>query len=233
MTSPASLVADGAKTGAVEDEGKVSEGEASASDQECFDNFERLRREKRLRLNRESARARRNRNKTRMETLEREKEELISRNRRFVEANQALRAKVQQLEADLAIYRSALAAMGKKAPTVAAVPPPVLPTLPNSQILSQEAIRNLAQGPSIFSSHAASTTARSLADKMLAEKIFLDQAILDSSSSSSSRMADPSVSSLGQLRPVSARQQPGAVPSQVRNASIENLVSGQDERKKR
>ena len=185
----------------------VTSGEG-ITDGECFDNFERLRRQKRLRLNRESARARRNRNKERMEVLEQEKNELMVRHQQILEANKALTARVQRLEADLAVCRSTISSMEKKPtfkmPTQA---PPALTSIPNSQILAPGVIQKLLNE-------------RSLADKLLQEKIMMEQALLDSSASSST-------ATLAGLRHSGSFHQFNGLTGghNGRNASIKNLLA--------
>ena len=63
--------------------------------------LEKLKRDKRLAMNRESARARRSRKKMRMETLEHRAEELNQRHHALVLENQGLKARVAQLETEL------------------------------------------------------------------------------------------------------------------------------------
>eukprot|EP00797_Seminavis_robusta_P012740 Sro199_g084490.2 (360) ;mRNA; r:74681-75838 len=67
--------------------------------------IEQLKREKRLAMNRESARARRRRKKYRLETLEQRAEDLSQRHHNLVLANQGLKARVAQLEGELAASR--------------------------------------------------------------------------------------------------------------------------------
>ena len=68
--------------------------------------LERLKREKRLAMNRECARARRRRKKLRMEILEQKVTELTHTNNHIQVANDALQARVMQLEAELSLARS-------------------------------------------------------------------------------------------------------------------------------
>lgn len=72
------------------------------------DALSRLRRQKRLAMNRESARARRKRKKALIETLEEHVNELTKRNQRYQMATESLTAKVNKLESDLAISRSTI-----------------------------------------------------------------------------------------------------------------------------
>lgn len=71
----------------------------------------RLRREKRLAMNRASARARRNRKKALMETLEGQVTELAKRNQNLQMLNDSLNNKVQTLETELAMARATIAAL--------------------------------------------------------------------------------------------------------------------------
>jgi len=73
----------------------------SATTEKKYVNLERFKREKRLAMNRECARARRSRKKLRMQTLEHRAQELTNANTRVEQANLALMAKVRQLEAEL------------------------------------------------------------------------------------------------------------------------------------
>lgn len=72
------------------------------------DELSRLRREKRLAMNRESARERRKRKKVLLETLEERVEQLAEQNRRYQLVNENLTAKVKRLEADLGFARSTI-----------------------------------------------------------------------------------------------------------------------------
>ena len=74
-----------------------------------YEKLERLKREKRLAMNRECARARRRRKKLRMEMLENRVQELTQKNSKIQDANDALRARVTQLEAELGAARSGMA----------------------------------------------------------------------------------------------------------------------------
>jgi len=85
-----------------------SEGSAGDVPGVPVDALTRLRREKRLAMNRESARARRKRKKVLIETLEEHVAELTKRNQRFQAATENLTAKVNKLESDLAIARSTI-----------------------------------------------------------------------------------------------------------------------------
>eukprot|EP00934_Nitzschia_sp_Nitz4_P003145 Nitzschia sp. Nitz4//scaffold23_size168460//50670//51695//NITZ4_002211-RA/size168460-processed-gene-0.251-mRNA-1//-1//CDS//3329543611//3135//frame0 len=71
-------------------------------------NFFKLRREKRLAMNRASARARRKRNKVLLSTLSTQVSDLTQKNRNLQEANEKLIDKVQQLEAALQQSQSVL-----------------------------------------------------------------------------------------------------------------------------
>lgn len=67
------------------------------------------RREKRLAMNRESARARRKRKKLLLESLEGQVAELLKQNQRYKIANEALGGQVAQLEAELSVAKSTIA----------------------------------------------------------------------------------------------------------------------------
>ena len=77
-----------------------------------YDKLERLKREKRLAMNRECARARRRRKKLRMELLETRVQDLTTRNSQVQEANDALRTRVAQLEGELNMAKSTIAMLG-------------------------------------------------------------------------------------------------------------------------
>ena len=74
--------------------------------------LEQLKREKRLAMNRESARARRRRKKIRLETLEQQAEDLNQRHHSLMLSNQQLKTRVAQLEGELATFSSTRAAAG-------------------------------------------------------------------------------------------------------------------------
>jgi hypothetical protein len=78
----------------------------SGGEQEPTDALTRLRRQKRLAMNRESARARRKRKKCLIESLEEHVAELTQKNRRYQIATENLTAKVNKLESDLGVARS-------------------------------------------------------------------------------------------------------------------------------
>lgn len=80
-----------------------------------YEKLERLKREKRLAMNRECARARRRRKKLRMELLENRVQELTQKNGRMQDTNEALRSRVAQLEAELGVAKSGMA-MGLSSP---------------------------------------------------------------------------------------------------------------------
>lgn len=86
------------------------------------DELNRLRREKRLAMNRESAKARRKRKKMLLETLEQQVADLAKRNQRYQVANEQLTGKVQQLESELLVARQTIALLTNRpqAPTQAA-----------------------------------------------------------------------------------------------------------------
>jgi hypothetical protein len=80
----------------------------SGGEQEPTDALTRLRRQKRLAMNRESARARRKRKKCLIESLEEHVAELTQKNRRYQIATENLTAKVNKLESDLGVARSTI-----------------------------------------------------------------------------------------------------------------------------
>lgn len=80
--------------------GKLGEGNS---------NLDRLRRQKRLAMNRESARNRRKRKKMLLETLEKQVEEMNQVNTRLRTTNEALTARVTQLESELTMSKSTIA----------------------------------------------------------------------------------------------------------------------------
>jgi hypothetical protein len=80
----------------------------SGEEQEPTDALTRLRRQKRLAMNRESARARRKRKKCLIETLEEHVAELTQKNRRYQIATETLTSKVNKLESDLTLARSTI-----------------------------------------------------------------------------------------------------------------------------
>ena len=88
-----------------EDEPQDSAG-AAAGGANRYVKLERLKREKRLAMNRECARARRRRKKLRMELLDNRVQELAQKNNRIQDDNMALRARVMQLEAELGAAKS-------------------------------------------------------------------------------------------------------------------------------
>jgi hypothetical protein len=81
----------------------------AGGEQEPMDALTRLRRQKRLAMNRESARARRKRKKSLIESLEEHVAELTQKNRRYQIATENLTAKANKLESDLALARSTIA----------------------------------------------------------------------------------------------------------------------------
>ena len=80
-----------------------TDGAAGASN---LSDSDKLKREKRLAMNRESARARRRRKKLRLDSLEHRTEGLSQRQHALVLENQSLKARVVQLEAELARTRA-------------------------------------------------------------------------------------------------------------------------------
>jgi bZIP transcription factor len=108
----------GESTGPAAEEGKTS-GSAEAPNR--YEKLERLKREKRLAMNRDCARARRRRKKHRMELLECRVQELTRQSVKMQEANNALKARAAQLEVELGIARSGMA-LGISAPDVMPTP---------------------------------------------------------------------------------------------------------------
>jgi hypothetical protein len=78
------------------------------------DELSRLRREKRLAMNRESARARRKRKKVLLETLEQQVSDLTKQNQRYRITNETLTLQVAQLENDLALAKSTIAVLSNQ-----------------------------------------------------------------------------------------------------------------------
>ena len=66
-----------------------------------YSNLERLRKQKRLAMNRESARNRRKKKKVRMESLEEQMEALVQVNKGLSDTNAALKARINMLETEL------------------------------------------------------------------------------------------------------------------------------------
>lgn len=89
-----------------EEEEQLAAPEASNPNPNRYEKLERLKREKRLAMNRECARARRRRKKLRMELLDARVQELNQKNTRIQDENSALRARVMQLEAELGAAKS-------------------------------------------------------------------------------------------------------------------------------
>lgn len=113
------------------------------------DELSRLRREKRLAMNRESARARRKRKKVLLETLEQQVADLAKRNQRYQVANESLTAKVHQLETDLAMARQTIAMLtNQNAGGSAGQPGGVNAALASRDFSQQDAIRRFLQAQS-------------------------------------------------------------------------------------
>jgi hypothetical protein len=93
-------------TESMHDTALLSKG--SGEEQEPTDALTRLRRQKRLAMNRESARARRKRKKCLIESLEEHVAELTQKNRRYQIATETLTTKVNKLESDLGLARSTI-----------------------------------------------------------------------------------------------------------------------------
>ncbi|CAB9509023.1 expressed unknown protein [Seminavis robusta] len=118
--------------------------EESMKTEADYSNLERLRKQKRLAMNRESARNRRKFKKEKLETLAAQVERLNQANQALQATVQTLSGKVQQLEGELSVARSTIAVLtGSSAPpgrasistsavlpaaaTAAASPPQLLP----------------------------------------------------------------------------------------------------------
>ena len=106
---------DGGKRAVVDDtdgsSGEDSDGEdakptGNAAENDNYSNLERLRKQKRLAMNRESARNRRKKKKMRMESLEDQMERMMQANRTLSDTNAALKARVAMLETELRASRS-------------------------------------------------------------------------------------------------------------------------------
>jgi len=79
-----------------------------------LDRLAQLRREKRLKMNRESARKRRRRKKDLLEKLEQQVEALTAQNQRFMMMSDSLSARVKNLESELAMARSTIAVLNNQ-----------------------------------------------------------------------------------------------------------------------
>ena len=100
-----------------EETGDSEADAAAADDDEKDDDLSRWRREKRLAMNRESARLRRSRKKVLLKTLEERVEELTRENQSYKVTNDILNARVQSLERELAGARFTIASlMDRKSP---------------------------------------------------------------------------------------------------------------------
>lgn len=116
-----------------------SAGGAGTTDGEPTDKLARLRREKRLAMNRESARARRKRKKVLLQTMEQQVAEMTKRNQQFQLTNESLTARVNELETELGIARSTINILSKQIPGQGVA-------LNNmAGITSQESLRRLLQ----------------------------------------------------------------------------------------
>lgn len=92
------------------DDSKPSEtGDVKPSKKETFDRLAKMRKEKRLAMNRESARVRRKRKKVLLQTLEERVEGLKERNQVLENANDQLNARVAKLEEELKLAHSTIA----------------------------------------------------------------------------------------------------------------------------
>ena len=88
-----------------------ADADAATADDDSHDNLAKLRREKRLAMNRESARLRRSRKKVLLKTLEERVDELTRENQNYKVTNDILNARVQTLERDLAGARSTITSL--------------------------------------------------------------------------------------------------------------------------
>jgi hypothetical protein len=86
----------------------------SSAGEGCDGELSRLRRAKRLAMNRQSARARRKRKKVMIESLELQVAELAKRNQHYQVANDSLNSQVSQLERELAVARSTISLLQKE-----------------------------------------------------------------------------------------------------------------------
>ena len=114
------------------------------------DDLTRLRREKRLAMNRESARARRKRKKVLLETLEQEVSVLSKKNQSFQVVNENLTARVNLLESELVKAKSTIALLTGQAARGISGSDPVASLLQSnadlahSRLLEDELVRQRA-----------------------------------------------------------------------------------------
>ena len=107
----------------------------------------KLRREKRLAMNRASARARRKRKKVLLDSLANQVTELTKRNQAIQLANETLRSKVDQLESALAQSQATIASLLSDPRQAALSQPIVRPDLGVAASAHQDALRALLQVP--------------------------------------------------------------------------------------
>lgn len=91
-----------------------SEGDANVKGLDDDEDKSLLRREKRLAMNRESARARRKRKKMLLETLEQQVADLADKNQRLQSTVDTLTGRVRQLESELTLARSTIAMLNSQ-----------------------------------------------------------------------------------------------------------------------
>jgi hypothetical protein len=153
---------------------------------EPIDELTRVRREKRLAMNRESARTRRKRKKILLESLEQQVADLNKRNQSYRIANENLKTKVTQLETDLGMARSTIAVLTQQPRTGAAELAPGRP-LPQEEVLGanelnrQDHLRRLLQARSQLNSQRGPIPAATQLDLQSFEQASLqrERAILN------------------------------------------------------
>ncbi|EEC46309.1 predicted protein [Phaeodactylum tricornutum CCAP 1055/1] len=153
---------------------------------EPIDELTRVRREKRLAMNRESARTRRKRKKILLESLEQQVADLNKRNQSYRIANENLKTKVTQLETDLGMARSTIAVLTQQPRTGAAELAPGRP-LPQGEVLGanelnrQDHLRRLLQARSQLNSQRGPIPAATQLDLQSFEQASLqrERAILN------------------------------------------------------
>jgi hypothetical protein len=153
---------------------------------EPIDELTRVRREKRLAMNRESARTRRKRKKILLESLEQQVADLNKRNQSYRIANENLKTKVTQLETDLGMARSTIAVLTQQPRTGAAELAPGRP-LPQGEALGanelnrQDHLRRLLQARSQLNSQRGPIPAATQLDLQSFEQASLqrERAILN------------------------------------------------------
>lgn len=184
----------------------------------------RLRREKRLAMNRESARARRKRKKVLLETLEQQVADLAKRNQRFQLANETLSAKVHQLESELSVARSTITLLSQQSN-----PTPQLGNFNFSRDAGgpQDAIRRFLASQSLpLAEHGGPS--RGLQSQMLSEEALLrQQSMLEYQALAARAGRDPGMAGLlDRLGPLGRQQlASNPTPAGLHPTSIKNTVS--------